>query len=154
MDCITIRKASDVLLVEDNDADARLAKETMNGSQLIKKLHRVTDGEEALDFLKQKGKYEKSPKPDLIILDLNLPRKSGREVLAEIKQDNDLKRIPVVVLTISENDRDILDVYNLNANCYVVKPIDLDEFAQVIKIIEDFWFKVVKLPSVGNYCKQ
>jgi two-component system response regulator len=109
-------------------------------------LYAVEDGVEATDFLRKRGKYAKMPRPDLIILDLNLPRKDGREVLAEIKADDDLKRIPVVVLTISKDEEDILKSYNLHANCYISKPLDLDQFMKVVKSVEDFWLTIVKLP--------
>ena len=131
-------KMIDILLVEDNEGDARLAKEAMRDSKIRNKLHHVFDGEEALDFLRRKGPYAQSPRPDLILLDLNLPRKDGREVLAEIKSDADLKCIPVVVLTVSSAEEDVLKSYNLHANCYITKPIDLNQFMQVVHSIEDF----------------
>ncbi|MCY2996198.1 MAG: response regulator [Planctomycetota bacterium] len=137
----------DILLVEDNEGDARLAKEAMRDSKIRNKLHHVFDGEEALDFLRRKGPYAQSPRPDLILLDLNLPRKDGREVLAEIKSDADLKCIPVVVLTVSSAEEDVLKSYNLHANCYITKPIDLDQFLKVIRSIEDFWLTIVRLPD-------
>jgi CheY-like chemotaxis protein len=109
-------------------------------------LHVVSDGDEAMAFLRRDGAYADAPRPDLILLDLNLPKKDGREVLAEIKQDPDLTRIPVVVLTISQDEQDILKSYNLHANCYITKPVDLDQFITVVKSIEDFWLTIVKLP--------
>ena len=112
-------------------------------------LYSVGDGVEAMDFLRTRGKHRHAPRPDLIILDLNLPRKDGREVLAEIKADEDLKRIPVVVLTISQAEEDILKSYNLHANCYISKPIDLDQFLKVVRSVEDFWLTIVKLPPNG-----
>jgi two-component system, chemotaxis family, response regulator Rcp1 len=136
----------DILIVEDNKGDARLIKEVFNENKVFNSLHFVNDGVEAMDFLNATGKYKGVPKPDLIILDLNLPRKDGREVLAEIKSDNKLKHIPVVIMTISQADEDILKSYNLHANCYVSKPIDLNQFIKVVKSIENFWFTVVKLP--------
>lgn len=136
----------DILIVEDNKGDARLIKEVFYENKIFKSLHFVTDGLDAMDFLYTRGKYKDSKLPDLIILDLNLPKKDGREVLAEIKSDERLKHIPVVVMTISDADEDILKTYNLHANCYVTKPIDLREFTQVIKTIEKFWFSTVKLP--------
>lgn len=136
----------DILIVEDNTGDARLIKEIFNENKLYNSLYFVKDGVEAIDFLYRRGVYKGVPRPDLIILDLNLPRKDGREVLAEIKADNELKHIPVVIMTISQAEEDILKSYNLHANCYVTKPIDLDQFITVIKSIENFWFSVVKLP--------
>ena len=115
------------------------------------KLHVVGDGVEALAFLRQEGEYAETPRPDLILLDLNLPKKDGREVLAEIKADNDLMRIPVVILTISKAEEDILRTYNLHANCYVTKPVDLNQFVTVIQSVEDFWLSIVKLPPNGNW---
>jgi CheY-like chemotaxis protein len=140
----------DILVVEDNSGDARLIKEVLNEHKIFNTLFIVNDGVEAMNFLLNRGKYKDSPKPDLIILDLNLPRKDGREVLAEIKENEDLKRIPVVIMTISQAEADILKSYNLHANCYVTKPIDLNQFIKVIKSIEEFWFSIVKLPS-KNY---
>ena len=140
-------KAIDILIVEDNAGDARLIKEVLNDNKLYGLLYLVKDGVEALEFLRNEGKYETSPKPDLIILDLNLPKKDGREVLAEIKNDDVLKHIPIVIMTISQAEEDILRSYNLHANCYITKPIDLNQFIKVVKSIEDFWFSTVKLPS-------
>ena len=137
----------DILVVEDNPGDARLIKEVLNEQKIYNSLFIVSDGVEAMNFLQKKGKYKDSPKPDLIILDLNLPKKDGREVLADIKADDDLKRIPVVIMTISQAEADILKSYNLHANCYITKPIDLNQFIKVIKSIEEFWFSIVKLPS-------
>ncbi len=137
----------DILVVEDNMGDARLIKEVLNEHKIYNSLFIVNDGVEAMNFLLKKGKYKDSTKPDLIILDLNLPKKDGREVLEEIKANDDLKRIPVVIMTISQAEADILKSYNLHANCYVTKPIDLDQFIKVIKSIEEFWFSIVKLPS-------
>jgi two-component system, chemotaxis family, response regulator Rcp1 len=137
----------DILLVEDNEGDARLAKEAMRDSKIRNTLHHVTDGEEAMAFLRKEGKYSKLPRPDLILLDLNLPKKDGRQVLAEIKGDESLKRIPVVVLTVSSAEEDILKTYNLHANCYITKPLDLDQFMKVVRSVEDFWLTIVKLPN-------
>jgi len=136
----------EILLVEDNPGDARLIKEALKDFKIINDLHHVIDGVEALNFLRKKGKYANSPRPDLILLDLNLPKKDGREVLAEIKSDEDLKRIPVVILTISQSEEDILKSYNLHANCYITKPIDLNQFMKVVKSVEDFWLTIVELP--------
>jgi len=137
----------DILLVEDNEGDARLALEAMRDSKLRNTLHRVADGEEAMAFLRKEGKHSAAPRPDLILLDLNLPKKDGRQVLAEIKSDDDLKRIPVVILTVSSAEEDILKTYNLHANCYITKPIDLDQFMKVVRSVEDFWLTIVKLPN-------
>jgi CheY-like chemotaxis protein len=137
----------EILLVEDNPGDSRLAREAMKDYKLTNNLYIVEDGVEAMNFLRKEGKYAMAPRPDLIILDLNLPKKDGREVLAEIKTDDDLKRIPVVILTISKAEEDILNTYNLHANCYISKPIDLDQFMKVVKSIEDFWLTIVKLPN-------
>jgi chemotaxis family two-component system response regulator Rcp1 len=136
----------EILLVEDNPADVRLTREALKENKLSNNLHVAVDGVEALNFLYKKGKFSKSPRPDIILLDLNLPKKDGREVLAEIKQEKDLKRIPVVVLTSSKAEEDILKTYNLHANCYINKPVDFDQFLKVVKSIEDFWISIVKLP--------
>src|SRR5512135_2912786 len=141
-----ILSSIDILIVEDNAGDARLIKEVFNENKMFNSLHFVHDGVEATDFLFGRGKYKGAPQPDLIILDLNLPKKDGREVLAEIKSDENLKHIPVVIMTISQAEEDILKSYNLYANCYVTKPIDLAQFITVVKSIENFWFSVVKLP--------
>jgi chemotaxis family two-component system response regulator Rcp1 len=140
-------KLVDILLVEDNEGDARLAKEAMRDSKIRNTLHHVSDGEEAMTFLRKEGKYENVPRPDLILLDLNLPKKDGREVLAEIKNDDNLKRIPVVILTVSSAEEDILKSYNLHANCFITKPIDLSQFMKVVRSVEDFWLTIVKLPN-------
>lgn len=140
----------DILIVEDNPGDARLIKEVLNHNKVYSSLYVVNDGVEAMDFLHNEGRFGSFPKPDLIILDLNLPKKDGREVLAEIKSDEELKHIPVVIMTISQAEEDILMTYKLHANCYIAKPIDLNEFIKVVKSIEDFWFSVVKLPPKSN----
>jgi len=134
------------LLVEDNPGDVRLTKEALKEGKVMNVLNTVGDGEEALAYLRRQGVYTQATRPDLILLDLNLPRKSGREVLAEIKDDPDLKRIPVVILTISEAEQDIIKSYNLHANCYITKPVNLEQFIGVVKSIEDFWLTVVMLP--------
>ncbi len=139
-------KVIDILLVEDNPGDVRLAKEALKESKVKNKLFVVEDGVEAMAFLRQQGEYAGAPRPDLILLDLNLPRKSGREVLAEVKTDESLKRIPVVVLTVSRAEEDILKCYNHHANCYITKPLNFDQFMEVTKSIEDFWLTIVKLP--------
>lgn len=136
-----------VLLVEDNPGDVRLTKEALKEGKLLNQLTVVGDGVEALSFLRKEGMYADAPQPELILLDLNLPKKDGREVLAEIKADPNLRRIPVVVLTTSSSEEDILKIYDLHANCYITKPVDLEQFMGVVKSIEDFWVSVVKLPS-------
>lgn len=136
-----------VLLVEDNPGDVRLTKEALKEGKLLNELTVVGDGVEALSFLRKEGKYADALQPELILLDLNLPKKDGREVLAEIKADPRLRRIPVVVLTTSSAEEDILKIYDLHANCYITKPVDLEQFMRVVKSIEDFWVSVVKLPS-------
>ena len=140
-------KAIEILLVEDNAGDARLALEALREAKVHNNLSWVTDGVEALAFLRREDSYAQSPRPDLILLDLNLPRKDGREVLAEIKADENLRRIPVVILTTSQAEEDILKAYHLNANCYISKPVDLDQFMKVIKTIKEFWLTIVRLPS-------
>lgn len=139
-------KPLDVLLVEDSPGDARLTREAFKESKVFVALHEVGDGEQAMAFLRREGEYADAPTPDLILLDLNLPRMDGREVLAAIKSDDALRMIPVVVLTVSNAEQDILRAYDLNANSYITKPIDLDEFVRVVKSIENFWLTVVKLP--------
>ncbi len=139
-------KAVDILLVEDNPGDIRLTQEALKDSKLHNRLSVARDGVEALAFLRRQGEYANSPRPDIILLDLNLPRKDGREVLEEIKNDDDFKRIPVVVLTTSNDETDVLASYNLHANCYITKPVDLNRFIQIVKSIEGFWFQIVKLP--------
>jgi chemotaxis family two-component system response regulator Rcp1 len=136
-----------ILLVEDSPSDAALTIEALEAGKVANKLTLVEDGVEAMDFLKQRGKYAKASRPDLIMLDLNLPRKDGREVLAEIKNDPELKVIPIIVLTTSHSDKDILQSYQLNANCYITKPVDFAQFIDVVKSIEKFWLTVVTLPA-------
>jgi two-component system, chemotaxis family, response regulator Rcp1 len=137
----------EILLVEDNPGDVRLTVEALKEGKVWNRLNVVQDGVEALAFLRQEGNYADAPRPDVILLDLNLPKKDGREVLAEIKADEHLRRIPVVVLTTSSSEQDILKSYNLHANCYITKPVDLDQFIEVVKGIEDFWLTIVKLPA-------
>jgi chemotaxis family two-component system response regulator Rcp1 len=146
MDVSKLVRPIEILLVEDNPGDVDLTREAMENSKIRVALHVVSDGVEAMAFLKRSGKYASAPRPDIVLLDLNLPKKSGREVLAEIKEDPDLKRIPVVILTISKDEEDILKSYNLHANCYITKPIELNQFIKVVKTIEDFWLTIVKLP--------
>ncbi|HYM25916.1 MAG TPA: response regulator [Vicinamibacterales bacterium] len=141
------RRPIDILLVEDNPGDARLTMETLRDGKIHNTLNVATDGSEALDYLQKRGRFSGATTPDLILLDLNLPRKTGREVLAEIKADKSLHSIPVVVLTTSSEERDIKAVYDLQANCYIVKPVGLTEFTTIVKSIEDFWFEVVRLPA-------
>lgn len=136
----------DILLVEDNPGDVRLTREAMMEAKIHNQLQVVSDGVEAMAFLRRQGSYANAVRPHLILLDLNLPRKDGREVLAEVKQDPDLRRIPVVILTTSEAETDILKAYDLHANCYIAKPVDIEQFLTVVKSIEDFWITIVKLP--------
>ncbi|MCG8605395.1 response regulator [bacterium] len=138
----------EILLVEDNPGDVRLTVEALKEGPLRNNLHVVTDGVDALAYLRQEGKFTDSVRPDLILLDLNLPKKNGREVLAEIKSDRDLRRLPVVVLTTSEAEQDILKTYDLHANCFISKPVDLERFIQVVRSIENFWLTTVRLPSI------
>jgi chemotaxis family two-component system response regulator Rcp1 len=136
----------EILLVEDNPGDVRLTQEALKDAKVLNKLRVVSDGVEALAFLRRQGKYAHAVRPGLILLDLNLPKLDGRKVLAEIKEDPELKRIPVVVLTISKAEEDIIKTYELHANCYITKPVDLEQFMEVVKAIENFWLTVVKLP--------
>ena len=136
----------EILLVEDSPTDADLAVEAFESGKVLYNLHIVEDGVEALSFLRQEGNYAVVPRPDIVLLDLNLPRKSGREVLAEVKTDPDLMTIPIVVLTTSTAEEDVLRSYKLHANCYIAKPVDLTQFMKVIEMTEDFWLTVVKLP--------
>lgn len=139
-------KIVDILLVEDNPGDVRLAQEALKESKVRNKLYIVEDGVEAMAFLHQQGKYVGSPHPDLILLDLNLPRKSGREVLAEIKTEENLKHIPVVIMTVSRAEEDVMKCYRHHANCYITKPLDFNQFMEVTKSIDDFWLNIVRLP--------
>ena len=139
-------KHIEILLVEDSPADILIAREALSEAKLFNTIHVAEDGVEALDFLRKQGKFASSPRPDLILLDLNLPRKNGREVLAEIKADDDLRSIPVVVLTTSRAEEDVLRSYDLHANCYVIKPVEFDNFVKAVQSIRHFWFSVVTLP--------
>jgi two-component system response regulator len=141
------KRIIDILLVEDNPGDIGLTREAFRNCDKHIKLHVAEDGEKAMAFLYKQGKYKECPRPDLILLDLNLPKKDGREVLAEIKQDQRLKRIPVVVLTTSEADEDIIRTYDLHANCYLTKPVDLDKFLDLAQSLRNFWFGFVQLLS-------
>ena len=136
----------EILMVEDNPGDIRLTVEALQEGKVRNNLHTVEDGVEALAFLRREGRYAGVPRPDLVLLDLNLPKKTGPEVLAEIKSDPDLRRIPVVILTVSQAEQDIVKSYNLHANCYITKPVDLDRFLEVVQSIENFWLTVVMLP--------
>lgn len=137
----------ELLLVEDSEPDVRLTREALKEAKVWNNLWVVEDGVEAIDFLRRNGRYTDSPRPDLILLDLNLPRKDGRQVLLEIKADPSLRRIPVVVLTTSRDEADVLRAYDLHANCYITKPVDFNRFMEVVRSIEDFWLTVVRLPG-------
>jgi chemotaxis family two-component system response regulator Rcp1 len=143
-------KPIEILMVEDNPGDVRLAQEALKEAKMANNMHIVNDGVEAMAYLRKQEKYVKAVRPDLILLDLNLPKKDGREVLAEIKESPGLKCIPVVVLTISKDEEDIIKTYNLHANCYVTKPVDFGQFIEVVRAIKDFWFTIVKLPPNGK----
>ena len=136
----------EILLVEDNPGDVRLTREALKEARVLNTLHTVGDGMEAMAYLHKQGKYTEAPHPDLILLDLNLPKRDGLEILAEIKQNEDSKRIPVVILTTSKAEEDIICSYDLHANAYITKPVDLQQFLKVIKAVEDFWLAVVTLP--------
>ncbi len=146
MNAQTYGRPIEILLVEDNAGDVRLTTEALKENKVRNNLNVVSDGADAMAFLRHQGTYTRAPHPDLILLDLNLPRKDGREVLAEIKSDEGLKRIPVVILTTSRAEEDIIRTYNLHANCYVTKPVGFEEFVIVVKSIESFWLTIVKLP--------
>jgi CheY-like chemotaxis protein len=136
----------DILMVEDDPGDVRLTREALKGSKLLHSLNVVEDGVAALDYLRKAPPFQHAIRPDLVLLDLNLPKKDGREVLAAMKQDEALRAIPVVILTTSQAEEDVLRAYNLNANCYVTKPVDFDQFMRIVRTIEDFWLNVVTLP--------
>ena len=141
----------EILLVEDNPGDVRLTKEALKEGKLINNLHAVGDGVEAEAFLRKQGKYKNEPLPDLILLDLNLPKKDGRELLAEIKEDEHFKQIPVVVLTTSKAEADIIQSYESHANCYITKPVEMNQFIKIVQSIEHFWFSIVKLPPNEDF---
>ena len=141
-----IGRPAEVLLVEDSPGDVRLTREALKEGKVRNNLSVVSDGVEAMEFLRREGKYRDAPRPDIVLLDLNMPRKDGREVLAEMKSDEQLKRIPVVVLTTSEAEQHILRTYELHANCYLTKPVDLEQFISIVKSVEDFWLTIVQLP--------
>ncbi len=147
MDSKNMVRSVDILLIEDNPGDVDLTRDAFEESKMNNSLYVVEDGEEAIEFLYKKGKYSDAPRPELIILDLNLPKKDGREVLEEIKVDDNLKRIPIVILTTSKAEEDVLKTYNLHANCYITKPLDFEQFLQVVKSIENFWMSIVVLPN-------
>ncbi|MDO8249258.1 MAG: response regulator [Rhodoferax sp.] len=136
----------EILMVEDNPGDVRLTREALKDAKVSNTLRVVEDGAAALDFLYQRGDYADAPRPDLILLDLNLPKKNGREVLEEIKQDAQLKTIPVVILTTSQAEEDVVRAYSLHANCYITKPVDFAQFTKIVRTIEDFWLSIVTLP--------
>ena len=142
------QQPGDILLVEDNPSDVYLTEEALRTVGAVSRLHVASDGVEALHFLRRQGIHAEAPRPDLILLDLNLPRMDGRRVLAELKEDEDLRRIPVIVLTTSNAPSDIVKCYDLHANCYIVKPVDFDRFEKMIRAIEEFWFRYVTLPQV------
>jgi len=146
MDRVPNAKLIDILMVEDNPADARLTREAFVDSKMVNTLHHVRNGDEAMAFLNRKPPYQDAPRPDVVLLDLNMPGMDGRAVLAEMKSDPHLKTIPVVVLTTSEADEDIVRSYELHANCYVTKPVDFDKFVTIVQAIDDFWVSVVRLP--------
>ncbi|MEO8292303.1 MAG: response regulator [Actinomycetota bacterium] len=139
--------AIDILLVEDNPGDVRLTQEAFKASKLLNRLHVVGDGEQAMAFLRREGVHADAPRPGLVLLDLNMPRMGGREVLAAVKADEDLRRIPIVILTSSEADEDVLGAYNLHANAYIRKPVDLDQFVEAMRKLEGFWLEIVRLPG-------
>jgi two-component system, chemotaxis family, response regulator Rcp1 len=142
----SLHKLIEILLVEDSPADVIITREAFEEARLLNEIHVVEDGVQAMEFLRREGRYASAPRPDLILLDLNLPRKNGREVLAEIKNDPNLKSIPVIVLTTSSADEDILKAYDMHANCYVVKPVGFENFLKAVQSIRNFWFSVVALP--------
>jgi len=143
----SLTRPAEILLVEDNPGDVRLMQEALREGKVANQVHVARDGVEAMAFLRREGDYANAPRPDIILLDLNLPRKDGREVLADLKSDENLRRIPVVVLTTSQAEEDILRAYNLHANCYVTKPVDLGQFLDLVKNIEQYWLVMVCLPQ-------
>lgn len=150
MNILELGRPIEILLVEDNPGDVRLTVEAFREAKVCNQIHTVFDGIQALAFLNQDGKYANVPSPDLILLDLNLPKKDGREVLASIKANEKIRHIPVVILTTSKSEEDIVKSYELHANCFVTKPVDLDQFLEVVKSIGDFWLTIVKLPTGGD----
>jgi CheY-like chemotaxis protein len=146
---LTSARPIEILLIEDSPSDAALTIEAIQAGKISNNLNRVADGVEAMAYLRQQGEFAKSPRPDLIMLDLNLPKKDGREVLRELKSDPSLRLIPIIVLTTSRADKDVLQSYELNANCYITKPVDFEQFIEVVKSIEHFWLSVVTLPTTA-----
>jgi two-component system response regulator len=142
-----LQRPVEILLVEDNPADVALTEEALQDSKMLNHLTVVKDGVEAMEYLHREGKYQSAPRPDLILLDLNLPRKTGREVLEEIRADPNLTFIPVVIMTVSKDEKDIYETYRLHANCYITKPVRFEEFMEIVKSIENFWFEIVMLPQ-------
>jgi two-component system response regulator len=140
----------EILLVEDNPVDVMVTKKAFSGGRVYNNLHVAEDGEEAMEFLYKRGKYSSSPSPDLILLDLNLPKKDGREILAEIKRDESLRLIPVIILTTSQDQEDIWRSYELQANCFISKPVDMEQFTKALECLGEFWFTVVRLPSMSE----
>jgi CheY-like chemotaxis protein len=136
-----------ILLVEDNPGDVRLTQEALRGARVANDLHVVGDGEEAIEYLRRRGRYVDAPRPDIVLLDLNLPRLDGRDVLIDIKRDPDLAKIPIIVLTSSSAERDIQAAYELHANCYISKPVDFTEFIEAVRSLEGFWLRIVRLPK-------
>lgn len=147
-DAMTLPKPIEILLVEDNPGDVRLTREALKEEKICNQLHVAKDGDEAIDFLYRRNGFAEAPRPDIILLDLNLPKKTGQEVLAEIKDNPELRCIPVVILTTSEAEEDILKAYDNHANCYITKPVELQKFMEIVRRIETFWFSIVKLPSL------
>jgi CheY-like chemotaxis protein len=143
-----ILKPIEILMADDNKGDVRLTLEALKGAKVKNNIHVVGDGVEAMAFLRKEGKYANMPRPDILLLDLNMPKKGGIEVLQEIKTDAELKCLPVVILTVSQSEEDIMKSYNLHANCYISKPVDLNQFIKIVNSLEDFWFTIVKLPPV------
>ena len=143
-------RAAEILLAEDNDNDVELTRQGFKRAKLLVNLHRVRDGEECMAFLRKQGKYADAPTPDLILLDLNMPKMNGEHVLAEMLKDENLKGLPVVILTTSEQEQEILKLYNMRCSSYIVKPVDFDQFLRVVRAIAEYWFTVVVLPNVGS----
>jgi two-component system, chemotaxis family, response regulator Rcp1 len=143
----TMVKPVEILLVEDNPVDVMITENAFNAGRVCNNLHVVEDGEEAMDFLHKRGKYSSAPSPEMILLDLNLPRMDGREVLAEVKGDPSLRHIPVIILTTSEDEKDICRSYELQANCFITKPVDMEQFTKALGRLEEFWFTLVRLPN-------